>query len=863
MVKIWKNKIFTLVVSVAFVLTLIISVSTAEAAETNYVTIQLKASDIASQGIYKPLQAALNEAREKSTVGRPYKVIVPTGTYSLDKSLHIYSNTHLYMKGVTLNQKKNVETNMLKVGMTNVDTNVGYYYQNVTVEGGTWNAQGNSNTVIKAAHTKNFTMKDVTVRNAKNAHLMEVAAVDGMNIKDCSFIDQISVVGAHNVFYEAIQLDILTQSHFLGYRSEDLPMKNIVVEGCTFKNTPRGVGSHTATLNNPVQNITIKNCTFSNMKSAAIQGMNWQNVNISNNKIQNAPRGIALYTIREESTFLSSTLEKEGNVESKTSNSYIPPVKNQKIVVRNNEIVCGGKDPYSGYEEVGIYLEGARFTKAHKGEEGDRMPAGDYFMSGVTVEKNKVNTIGHGIRLNNVKNSFVNSNIITHSTLTSSGSSFYGIQLRERSTGNTVNGNKIIKSPSNGIYVYLNSSAKSIVGNTVVSAGKYGIDVEAATVTTMSKNNVTSSKNNGINVFKKGKVTTLSDNTINNAKKHGISVDAATVKYLSKNKVIAAKGAGIYLHNKASVQEIEGNTVTSVGKHGIFVENSTASKITKNKVSKPAVNGIYVYKSGKSNYILNNIITFPRKNGIDVEKATAAVIKGNNIKTPSNHGIVVLNGGKVKAISDNTISSAKGRGISVHSVKSDMKIDGNKISKCKQDLIYLNPAATVYTITLQKNILTGKSVKAGIYATTGKLVIADNTIKTTKDAILLGKNSKATVKKNTYSKNRHNGVSYRGKIYANIGKVSSIKASGKSGRSLTVKWSKAKGANGYIVYRSTKAKSGYKKIATLSGEKKVKYTDKNLKKGKVYYYKVLPIAESTDKKMTVQGAYSKVVSRKF
>ena len=54
-------------------------------------------------------------------------------------------------------------------------------------------------------------------------------------------------------------------------------------------------------------------------------------------------------------------------------------------------------------------------------------------------------------------------------------------------------------------------------------------------------------------------------------------------------------------------------------------------------------------------------------------------------------------------------------------------------------------------------------------------------------------------------------------------------------RKVTVSWKKADGAKKYEIYRSTKKKSGYKKIATTTN---TKYENKKLKKGKHYYYKV-------------------------
>ena len=54
-------------------------------------------------------------------------------------------------------------------------------------------------------------------------------------------------------------------------------------------------------------------------------------------------------------------------------------------------------------------------------------------------------------------------------------------------------------------------------------------------------------------------------------------------------------------------------------------------------------------------------------------------------------------------------------------------------------------------------------------------------------------------------------------------------------KKVTVSWKKADGAKQYEIYRSTKKKSGYKKIAATT---KTKYENKKLKKGKRYYYKV-------------------------
>lgn len=74
----------------------------------------------------------------------------------------------------------------------------------------------------------------------------------------------------------------------------------------------------------------------------------------------------------------------------------------------------------------------------------------------------------------------------------------------------------------------------------------------------------------------------------------------------------------------------------------------------------------------------------------------------------------------------------------------------------------------------------------------------------------------------------------------------------------TIRWKKASNATGYYVYRSTKAKGGYKKIATVNG--KTTYKDKKaLKSKKTYYYKVISYRKNDSKVLKSRASgYKKV-----
>ena len=53
-----------------------------------------------------------------------------------------------------------------------------------------------------------------------------------------------------------------------------------------------------------------------------------------------------------------------------------------------------------------------------------------------------------------------------------------------------------------------------------------------------------------------------------------------------------------------------------------------------------------------------------------------------------------------------------------------------------------------------------------------------------------------------------------------------------------VTWKKISGVTGYKVYRATKKSGKYKLVKTVKNVKILKYTDKKLKKGRKYFYKV-------------------------
>ncbi len=488
----------------------------------------------------RAIQDALDTARVRATEANPYVVKVKSGTYQLVRSLHIYSNTTLELYGVIFNHHKterHVSFNLLRIGDIDTESTgvTGYYYRNVTIDGGTFDGCYDSNTIIKLTHAKNVTLRNVIMRSNHNAHIIETAGVDGLTVRNCIFKDQIMDAGT-GIGYEALQLDVLKYGNIYDARSEDLPMKHVTVENCRFENCPRGVGSHTSILNAPHSDIRICNNTFVDMKSAAIQTHGWINCTIARNTIYNTPRGIAVYSIKDagKGTFKPGTLAQEGN----TVQHYLDGYYTQKtnIVIDSNTITnCGTIDDiYATYPKAGISVVGGTSQAAYEA------PAGDYFCDGVTITNNLVESGGIVVRLEMAKNVNVDNNVLSHPG--NSTGYDYGISCFKRSTGCNIRNNYITGTPKEAIKIDQNASATNVSGNDIRNASAGGICVsQNSSVINMEDNAVNGSAGKGISVVKKAVVGRMSGNRIQNAETGVMVEKGSSVTTMTQNTIIGCK----------------------------------------------------------------------------------------------------------------------------------------------------------------------------------------------------------------------------------------------------------------------------------------------------------------------------------
>lgn len=599
------------------------------------ITLPVSKELIEQIGANAAIQSQLDVNRTDS---EPINVIVEPGEYTLSAALIVYSDTTLTLTDCIFTRDKNVtgpQYNMIRIGNASTASNpsgdLGYCYQNISIIGGTFDGNNMPGTMIKSCHTDGFSMQNVTLQNAYNAHMMEIAGAKNINITKCKFLNQVCDKTASIICHEAIQLDILYSYHISNYRSEALPIENVTIANCSFDNCPRGIGSHTAILNAPLKNITLNSNTFKNMKSVAIQGLNWQDVLIANNNISNSPRGIALYSMMNDGmgTFLPSQLATEGQNTTSLSDAFSAPSKNMNIVIEKNNILqATSTDPFSTYVRLGISVGGFhKKTAETKQEDGSGYaPVGNYYCSGAIIRNNMVQTTGHGLRLVDAYNCTVSNNTVQHIPVKGDTTSYYGVQCIAETTDCNIIGNTIYDSISNGIQISNSegaSSVKSIEGNTIYNAKKYGICVEG---------------NSSAN--------TIKNNTIQNASNVGININAS------------------------SVQNILSNNINTTGNYGIFANGATVSSIEKNVISKPSVAGISIGNGSKITNInqntIENVVGTGTLSGIRVyDKSTVSNIKSNTLKKPGKYGFWVMGNSSITGrnsnvtlISNNLVSGA-------------------------------------------------------------------------------------------------------------------------------------------------------------------------------------------------------------
>lgn len=487
-------------------------------AKTNFTLKAESGSDITTN-----LQLALNLARDnpKGT----YVITIPKGNYKIGRTLYIYSNTTLLMKDVTLTRGTAEDFTMLRVGITgDIDQASGYAgFKNITLEGGIWDGNKTDGGIMRAAHGQNLTLKNVTFKDVKDSHHIEMAACRKIKVTGCTFSGFYGIKGSHQNI-EALQFDVMhTEGHFANYgKFDDTPCRDIAVTGCTFQNLQRGLGTHSGVAGSYFTNVNFSNNIFSNIEGYAIVMTNYQSAKVSKNKIINCGCGIAFRSMIQN------------------YNNYYPPLSGKVRIVKDSKTQITGNAislKYSSYQNVafGISIYG-EYLKSVSGI--TRVPAGDYRAYGLIVKSNSIalSCLGYGIWLqgtgsSQVTGNVVNCNILSRGTGTGLGD---GIRMQD-SPGNKIISNRITNKKTTvanqmcGINLSGNCPKTLVQGNTVSGAAKYGISVKEQSEGTLVKSNkVMNSGIYGIGVWCGN--TTIQGNIISKSGSKNLSISSTVAK---------------------------------------------------------------------------------------------------------------------------------------------------------------------------------------------------------------------------------------------------------------------------------------------------------------------------------------------
>ncbi len=274
-------------------------------------------------------------------IDEPIVVVVPSGTYYIDKILTIYSDTNLCLEDGAIIKRKTSAGGKVML-RSKITSSIGGYEQckNITITGGTWDGNANGSkdaNCIYIGHAQNVIINNTTVKNGSGAHLIELAGVKN------AIIENVELYGykkckekgytAIQADKEAIQLDYCSSNTTPVMKPHDLtPCENITIRSCKIYDYMSGIGSHGSLPDVQLKNIRIENNSFENITNACISLMNYKNVTVANNKAS----GFTTFLYASE----SDGVVKNNTIKNKTFNK----LTTSSLKAANGITVSNGSD---------------------------------------------------------------------------------------------------------------------------------------------------------------------------------------------------------------------------------------------------------------------------------------------------------------------------------------------------------------------------------------------------------------------------------------------------------------------------------------------------------------------------------------
>lgn len=504
------------------------------------------------------IQSILDKAKGSEKM---ITVYFPAGRYYIDKTLKVYSNTHIILdeKATVYRMDSLVNGTLLYNADQNGKRNVvgGYdMSENIILEGGVWDG-GNTGLarkgtdVVRIDHAQNITIKNCVIKNTYDCHILELVGVKNGLVSDCTFTGFRYKKGKEKDYTfarEAIQLESAWTSNESNLKDTNSAWaKGSVIDGTScqqvtvtnnrFIDVPCGVGQHRYTKSGKHRNkdITISDNIFQCSKEykyckIAITCSGTNNLNVLNNTIK-GPYRFAMHVIASDHVTIAQ--------------NRIDGIKMNGIMVDKGKITSISENQLKNMGKHGISVGGGTVN---------------------SIINNTIDTVGqNGICVDAGKITDISGNVIENTKK-------HGISIAGASSGKNmvtvknISKNTIQKAKQNGITVNA-GKITNIADNVIKNVDKHGISVIGGTIGTGKKNS------NGI---QQNRITTCRQNGITASGK-------ATVSAIGKNQITGVKNNGISLTEKAKVYWITKNTIKQCKKHGIWNGTKTKTKIKGNK----------------------------------------------------------------------------------------------------------------------------------------------------------------------------------------------------------------------------------------------------------------------------------------
>ncbi|NRG46961.1 right-handed parallel beta-helix repeat-containing protein [Bacillus sp. CRN 9] len=400
------------------------------------------------------------------------QVYVPDGVYRMTKELIVFKNTtiiaeknariirdhagYLMINGYKKNQTISPPSTFTKYNGNG----------NITISGGVWDGNGVKQTskasIFHFGHAYKLTIEKAVFLDTANSHHIEFNSSKNIKVSNCEFRGYVGTATLN----EAIQLDLSKRNNTILGADDETPCEDVWITDCYFGNSgtsganriARAIGSHTATIGVLHRNIHIMNNIIENTLSFAIRAYAWENVTISNNKLNDCNAGINWRTNILNNPPDSHTEDKNGvqtGLSQVVENGYISGNVIKGGMSSGRVIEVYGE---SSGKAKGVIVSGNVIVLSQSTSINDAILLNH--SEDCSVEGNRIyGTKKVGIACRNIWNVNMNGNVID-----SVGG--HGIEVSGASAYATISNNNIKRIGKNGIYIS-GVDTSTIIGNTI------------------------------------------------------------------------------------------------------------------------------------------------------------------------------------------------------------------------------------------------------------------------------------------------------------------------------------------------------------------------------------------------------------